>query len=81
MQKSNTVGFWQRDWVIAAPLGDNLVAVDLPFYSATIRPWVQFMNVQGGCVATRTTAVVFKGRAPASEMRDVAGLEVESCAV
>ena len=32
-------------------------------------------------MATRTTAVMFKGRAPASEMRDVFGIDVETCAV
>jgi hypothetical protein len=32
-------------------------------------------------MATRTIAVAFKGRAPPSEMRDVFGLDVETCAV
>jgi hypothetical protein len=44
-------------------MGDDLLAVDLPFYSATIWPWgsIYPASVQAGCVATRTKAVVFKG--------------------
>ena len=29
---------------IAPPLNDDLLAVDLPFYSATIRPWIQYIQ-------------------------------------